>query len=103
MTFTDYLGFASMTLLIIGAVNWGVVAIRYTVDDLPSYVDLNVTNGTSGQALYKANPTPDLINLLGSTAPVELQIVVYWTVFGAGIFYLLLFIWNSIELRTVEA
>ena len=54
MTCTDCLGFASMTLLLIGGANWGVVAIRY------------------------------------------------WVVFASGVIYAMLFIWNSIELRTVE-
>ena len=108
MTFTDYLGCASMTLLLIGATNWGVVAIRYALGDLPTFdnftatYDLEIVDSTNSSfAVYKAAPTPDLINLL--TDSPDVQMVTYWIVFASGLFYLGLFIWNSIELRTVEA
>lgn len=113
MTFTDYLGFASMTILLVGAVNWGVVAIRYAANDVPdqakftdalakkdlaiSFQDGNVT----GHQMYGAQPTPDLLDVLG--AGPDVQMFIYWTVFASGLFYFGLFIWNSIELRTVEA
>jgi len=107
MTFTDYLGFASMTLLLIGAAHWGVVAIRYALGDLPDWekVDgelhmMNATNYTVHD-VYKAAPTPDLINLL--TDSPDVQLIIYWVVFAAGLFYMGLFIWNSVEMRTVEA
>ena len=121
MTFSDYLGFASMTLLLIGAVNWGVVAIRYAMGDLltiedfaqsipfqyqlPGNYDGNwtefINSKNSSYILYELDPVPDLLDLL--TAGPDVQMIVYWSVFVSGIFYFLLFIWNSIELRTEEA
>lgn len=95
MKFSDYLGFTSMTLLLIGAVNWGTVAIRYAIGDLPS------PHGVDKYLEYKEAPVPDLLDLF--KASPDVQMFIYWTVFGAGIVYLLLFIWNSIEVRTEEA
>ena len=106
MTFTDYIGFASMTLLIIGSANWGTVAIRYAAKDLTNYTDFQsaldskFSGSATPQELYELLPTPDLLDLLGASATT--QMIVYWTVFASGISYLLLFIWNSIEVRTVE-
>lgn len=105
MTVTDYLGFASMTLLLVGAANWGVVAIRYAIGALPAMDSegmkalIAMPNATKYD-VYKAVPAPDLLELLNASA--EVQMFVYWAVFASGIFYLLLFIWNSIETRTVE-
>lgn len=103
MTVTDYLGFASMTLLIVGAANWGTVAIRYAIGSLPDAetVITAISAGNSTKyAVYKAAPSPDILDLIG--ASVEVQMFVYWTVFVSGILYLLLFIYNSIETRVVE-
>ena len=103
MMMADYLGFASMTLLIVGAANWGTVAIRYAVGSLPD-ADAVVTAISAGNstkyAVYKAAPAPDLLDLIGASA--EVQMFVYWAVFGSGIAYLLLFIYNSIETRVVD-
>lgn len=115
MTFTDYLGFASMTVLLVGAVNWGVVAIRYAANDLVNEEEFQVAlqnlkasaerdlmNGNmTGHEVYRIVPTPDLLDTLG--AGPDVQMFIYWTVFVSGLFYLGLFIWNSVELRTVEA
>ena len=105
MTVTDYLGFASMTLLLVGAANWGVVAIRYAIGALPAFDSAAVTElvamtNATKYDVYKAVPAPDLLELLNASP--EVQMFVYWAVFGSGIFYLLLFIWNSIETRTVD-
>ena len=102
MTCSDYIGFAAMTLLVIGAANWLTVAIRYSADALPTQV-----NGTelltfdNGHQLYAAVPTPDLLDLL--TAPPIVQIVIYYAVGVAGVVYLALFVYNSIEFRTTDA
>ena len=99
MTFSDYIGFSSMTLLVIGAMNWGTVAIRYAANALPNATHvLDAINVSStGHEIYKAAPTPDLINALGAGADV--QMFVYWGVFVSGIIYMGLFVWNSIEVR----
>ena len=87
-----------------------MVAIRYAAGDLPTFLTVEtllhaIDDPTSSNAtkydVYKAAPTPDLINLI--TRAPEVQMVVYWAVFASGIFYLLLFIWNSIEMRTERA
>ena len=103
MGISDYIGFASMTLLLIGSVNWGVVAIRYAVGTgLPTFNATLTLNETSTvHEVYAAFPTPDLINLL--TPSADIQMLIYWLVFASGIAYLLLFVWNSIELRTADA
>ena len=69
MTCTDYFGFASLFVLLIGSVNWGVVAIRYAVGD-GLY---NITEIGSGEELadlyrskYNEYPTPS--TSLGSMA-----------------------------------
>ena len=100
MTCTDYFGFASLFVLLIGSVNWGVVAIRYAVGD-GLY---NITEIGSGEELadlyrskYNEYPTPDLLELLGATA--GMQMLVYWIVFASGLFHLGLFIYNSVELK----
>ena len=88
MTFADYLGFTSLTLLLVGAVNWGVVAIRYAAGDLPTFnataIDdiLKLENMTKYE-LYSEFKTPDLLDLLKASADV--QMFIYWVVFGAGI------------------
>lgn len=101
-TCTDYLGFASMTLLIIGAVNWGVVAIRYAADSMfsdDSVALLGLVNATDRDA-YAEFQVPDLIELLSPSPAV--QMFVYWVVFFAGLFYLGLFVYSSIESRTTD-
>lgn len=108
MTFTDYLGFASMTILLVGAANWGTVAIRYAAGALPklndtAIVNLVDTNNFTVHELYKEVPTPDLLDLICQGSCPEVQMIVYWAVFASGLFYLLLFVWNSVELQTVEA
>lgn len=103
MTCLDYVGFTSMVLLVIGAANWGTVAIRYVSGALPGTEALdtmNITATSTGQEIYMAYPTPDLLNLL--TTSVMVQMIVYFAVFGASIVYLALFVYNSIEVRTVE-
>lgn len=101
MGLSDYFGFASMTLLLIGAANWGTVALRYAIKDLPGSDNITIPDaGLDGVELYKEVPTPDLLDFLGATPDV--QMIVYWTVFASGIFYLGLFIYNSIEFKTVE-
>jgi uncharacterized membrane protein YuzA (DUF378 family) len=102
MTCSDYLGFASMTLVIIGAINWGVVAIRYSADSMFSDESMNQlffegSNSTDRDA-YAKFQVPDLIELLSPSPAV--QMLVYWVVFLAGLFYLGLFVWSSIETRT---
>ena len=105
MTYTDYIGFASMTLLVIGAVNWGTVAIRYAAGSLPMINTTELEMLADGNAtvhkIYELVPTPDLLDLVG-VGP-DVQMFVYWAVFGAGIAYLVLFVWNSIEVRTAES
>lgn len=92
-----------MTLLLIGAINWGTVAIRLATDTLPKLNDTAIAALPEDAtfALYEQVPTPDLLNLLGANAHV--QAFIYWVVFGSGLFYLGLFIWNSIEMRTEDA
>ena len=102
MAFTDYLGFASLTLLLIGAANWGVVALNYALgNEMHTLAELETALATTPNAtaydVYKENPTPDLLALLGASPTV--QMFVYWFVFGAGVAYLGLFIYNSIEVR----
>ena len=96
---SDYLGFTALTVLLVGAINWGTVAIRYAAGDLPEMVTL-AENATKFD-VYRHYPTPDLLDVLGGS--VMLQMVVYWIVFAAGLFYMGLFIWNSIEMRTVPS
>jgi len=102
MTFTDYLGFASMVLLLIGAFNWMTVAIRYAAGDLPTLTHTEmhalVNSNATGQDFYEQFKTPDLLDLLNATAMV--QMVIYWCVAAAGIIYIGLFIWNSVEVKT---
>lgn len=105
MSCTDYLGFASMTLLIIGAVNWGVVAIRFSAGWLYDAVAIQgvtfPTANTTDVYIYEHFfPTPDLISILTHSAVV--QMIVYWAVFLAGIFYLGLFVYSSIETRPIS-
>lgn len=100
MTFSDFLGFTSMTLLLIGALNWGVVAIRYASGSLPNGAQYNSSSSAgflnlSGHDVYDVYPTPDLIDLFSASPGV--QMFVYWVVFFAGVFYLGLFVYMSIE------
>ena len=100
MTCSDYLGFASMTLVIIGAINWGVVAIRYSADSMFDSDSVALIPGAnvSDRDAYERFQVPDLIELLSPSPAV--QMLVYWVVFVAGLFYLGLFVWSSIETRT---
>lgn len=103
MNFVDYIGFSAMTILIVGAANWLTVGIRWSSDMLPNatYVQSQLTMNTTNKELYELVPTPDLLQLLGASPIV--QAVVYYAVGVSGVLYLLLFIWNSIEFRTVDA
>ena len=107
MSLADYMGFASMVLLLIGAVNWGVVAIRYTMNSMYTDTVMAAING-SVATLSGASPVddkmvfeqiqiPDLLELLSSSARV--QLLVYYTVFVSGLFYLGLFVYNSMEMK----
>ena len=101
MTCSDYLGFASMTLVIIGAINWGVVAIRYSADSMfdgDNVALLGLGENATDRDAYEKFQVPDLIELLSPSPAV--QMLVYWVVFLAGLFYLGLFVWSSIETRT---
>ena len=93
MSWLDTISFASMVVLLLGAINWGVVAIRYAVDDLPDMVAHE--NNLTKTELY----IPDLLDTL--SASLLLQIVVYWVVFGSGILYMFAFVYSSIERREV--
>ena len=107
MSFTDFLGFSSMVLIVIGSVNWGVVGIRYAAGALPAFddafegVDATALTNVTKYQLYDHVPTPDLLELLGASATV--QLIVYWAVFAAGLTYMMLFVYNSIEVRTEDA
>ena len=104
MTLLDFVSFTSLTLILVGSFNWMTVAVRYAANDLPSVTDLEkslLTNNSSKHDVYKVVPTPDLLALLGAHPIV--QMIIYWTVGAAGIVYLMLFIFNSIEFRSETA
>ena len=104
MTCSDYLGFTAMTVLLVGALNWGVLAIRYSTGHLAlsfneSVLPMANLTEMSGRELYdNVCPTQDLLSLLSASASV--QMFVYYLVFASGIFYLGLFVYMSIETRS---
>ena len=98
MNCIDWLGFTTLTVLLVGGVNWGTTAIRYAANDLPT---LNLTEAIktatnyTGYELYAIAPTPDLLQKIGATPDVQMGI--YWAVFVSGIIHLGLFVFNSFE------
>ena len=95
MTVTDYTSFASMMLLLIGSLNWGIVAMRYSFKlGLPDPAKITITANTTSQDLYGIVPVPDLIELVSSSAST--QALVYYLVFAAGVVYTGLFFYMSI-------
>ena len=99
MTWLDTIGFASMIVLLVGALNWGTVALRYAIRDIPDM--LAHEDNLTKTELYAYAPVPDLLDTL-SASPV-LQMVVYWLVFSAGVIYTGIFVYSSMERREVPA
>ena len=98
MSCADHLLFATTIFLLISGLNWGVTFIRYASSSMSYSLACPSPNATQ-QELYKESPVPDLLQVFGASA--EVQMIVYCAVFVATIVHIGAFIWNSVELRTV--
>lgn len=92
----EYLGISSMVLLVVGAINWGAVAMNYAFDNLKDFETACVlAPGEHHHHEYKCHPVPDLLRIM-KFGPVP-QMIVYWLVFAAGVVYIGLFVFQSMK------